>query len=112
MFRIIIFICFSCLCNQAFAYKQFYDAFLSSKTSVVRLDTAKIQKANCFLCHESRSKKVRNHYGKLLEVRLTSKDTRNHEKIEQALSEVELELSTHGISYKDLFNKGKLPNEE
>ena len=57
-------------------------------------------------------KKLETITGNFLEVRLTSKDTRNHEKIEQALSEVELELSTHGISYKELFNKGTLPNEE
>ncbi len=112
MLRTIIFLCLVCMCNQAFAYKQFYDAFLSSKTSVVRLDTAKIQKAKCFLCHEGKSKKVRNHYGKLLEVRLTSKDTRNYEKIEKALSEVELESSIQGITYKELFDKGTLPNEQ
>ena len=112
MFRTIIFLCFVCMCNQAFAYKQFYDAFLSSKTSVVRLDTAKIQKAKCFLCHEGKSKKIRNHYGKLLEIRLTSKDTRNYEKIEKALSEVELEPLIQGITYKELFDEGTLPNEQ
>jgi len=111
MFRTIIFLCFMCMCNQAFGYKQFYEAFLFSKTSVVHLDTAKIQKTKCFLCHEGKSKKTRNHYGKLLEQRLTSKDTRNNNKIEKVFSEVELELSSQGITYKELFNKGTLPNE-
>ena len=68
------------------------------------------QRQKCNICHEGKSKKDKNAYGKLLDKLLDrKKDAKNPEKIRQALAAVESEKSPSGETYGELIKEGKLP---
>ena len=59
--------------SPAFAVKQFYDEFKEVYVNKGSLDGAAVAKAKCNLCHEGKSKKNKNAYGKLLDALLDRK---------------------------------------
>jgi len=90
--------------------KQFYDEFKEVYVNNGELDAGAVAKAKCNLCHEGKSKKNKNAYGKLLDALLDrKKDAKNPEKIREALAKVESEKSSSGVTYGELFKEGKLP---
>ena len=96
--------------SPAYAVKQFYDEFKEVYVNNGELDAGAVAKAKCNLCHEGKSKKNKNAYGKLLDTLLDrKKDAKNPEKIREALAKVESEKSSSGITYGELFKQGKLP---
>jgi cytochrome c2 len=96
--------------SPAFAVKQFYDEFKEVYVNNGELDASAVAKAKCNLCHEGKSKKNKNAYGKLLDTLLDrKKDAKNPEKIREALAKVESEKSSSGVTYGELFKEGKLP---
>ena len=96
--------------SPAFAVKQFYDEFKEVYVNNGELDASAVAKAKCNLCHEGKSKKNKNAYGKLLDALLDrKKDAKNPEKISEALAKVESEKSSSGVTYGELFKEGKLP---
>ena len=96
--------------SPAFAVKQFYDEFKEVYVNNGELDASAVAKAKCNLCHEGKSKKNKNAYGKLLDALLDrKKDAKNPEKIREALAKVESEKSSSGVTYGELFKEGKLP---
>ena len=96
--------------SPAFAVKQFYDEFKEVYVNNGGLDASEVAKAKCNLCHEGKSKKNKNAYGKLLDALLDrKKDAKNPEKIREALAKVESEKSSSGVTYGELFKEGKLP---
>jgi len=96
--------------SPAFAVKQFYDEFKEVYVNNGNLDASAVAKAKCNICHEGKSKKDKNAYGKFLDKLLDrKKDAKNPEKIRQALAAVESEKSPSGETYGDLFKEGKLP---
>jgi|TARA_B100001939_G_scaffold236365_1_gene203864 hypothetical protein len=96
--------------SPAFAVKQFYDEFKEVYVNKGNLDASAVAKAKCNICHEGKSKKDKNAYGKLLDQLLDrKKDAKNPEKIRQALAAVESEKSPSGETYGSLFKEGKLP---
>jgi cytochrome c2 len=96
--------------SPAFAVKQFYDEFKEVYVNNGELDASAVAKAKCNLCHEGKSKKNKNAYGKLLDTLLDrKKDAKNPEKIREALTKVESEKSSSGVTYGELFKEGKLP---
>ena len=96
--------------SPAFAVKQFYDEFKEVYVNKGSLDGAAVAKAKCNICHEGKSKKNKNAYGKLLDKLLDrKKDAKNPEKIRQALATVESEKSPSGETYGELIKEGKLP---
>ncbi|MDA7885508.1 hypothetical protein N9B10_01355 [Pirellulales bacterium] len=96
--------------SPAFAVKQFYDEFKEVYVNNGELDASAVAKAKCNLCHEGKSKKNKNAYGKLLDTLLDrKKDAKNPEKIREALAKVESEKNSSGVTYGELFKEGKLP---
>ena len=96
--------------SPAFAVKQLYDEFKEVYVNNGELDASAVAKAKCNLCHEGKSKKNKNAYGKLLDTLLDKKkDAKNPEKIREALTKVESEKSSSGVTYGELFKEGKLP---
>ena len=96
--------------SPAFAVKQFYDEFKEVYVNKGNLDASAVAKAKCNICHEGKSKKDKNAYGKLLDQLLDrKKDAKNPEKIRQALAAVESQKSPSGQTYGSLFKEGKLP---
>jgi cytochrome c2 len=75
---------------------------------------AAVDKAKCAICHEGKSKKNRNNYGKALAELLSRKtDVDNKEKIQGALKKVESKRSDpkndKSPTFGDLIKAGKLP---
>jgi len=75
---------------------------------------AAVEKAKCTICHEKKSKKNRNNYGKVLAELLSRKtDTENKKKILAALKKVEAKRSDpkndKSPTFGELIKAGKLP---
>jgi len=93
--------------RPAFAVKQFYDEF---KEVYGNLDASMVAKAKCNICHEGKSKKDKNAYGKELDKLLDrKKDAKNPEKIREALEKVAGMKSPSGKTWGEILTAGKLP---
>ena len=89
--------------NSAFAIKPFFDAFTAKYPNVTGAATAK-----CNTCHEGTDKKMRNAYGKALDVLLDkATDAKDTAKINAALDKVAADNAKFG----DNLKAGKLPTE-
>jgi len=104
------------------ADKAFRDRFVAvyvkadSKDAKDKAFAAAVEKAKCAICHEGKSKKNRNLYGKALAELLTRKtDTENKEKIQAALKKVEKKRADpkndKSPTFGELIKAGKLPAE-
>ena len=105
------------LASPVFAIKPFYDEFKKDY-----LDTLKDKKfaesidkgdSKCLICHQGKSKKNRNVFGKELAKLLTKKDGKDTKKIDAAFTKV---LAMHvdpknekSETYMDRLNAGKWP---
>lgn len=99
--------------RPAFAVKQFYDEFKEVYVNNGSLDASMVAKAKCNICHEGKSKKNKNAYGKLLDELLDrKKDAKNPQKIREALEKVAAAKSPAGPTYGELLKEGKLPVSE
>jgi len=88
--------------RPAFAVKQFYDEFKE-----VYVNNGK---AKCNICHEGKSKKDKNAYGKELDKLLDrKKDAKNPEKIREALAKVAGMKSPSGKTWGEILKAGELP---
>jgi len=93
--------------RPAYAVKQFYDEF---KEVYGNLDASAVAKAKCNICHEGKSKKDKNAYGKELDKLLDrKKDAKNPEKIREALEKVAGMKSPSGKTWGEILKSGKLP---
>lgn len=63
----------------------------------------------CNLCHAGESKKMRNPYGQALDKLLSKDDTKNADKIREALKAVEPEKAPSGETFGDRIKAGKAP---
>ena len=99
---------FALSATPAFAVKQFYDEFKNVYGS--SLDQAAVAKAKCNICHEGKSKKDKNAYGKALDKLLDRKtDAKNPAKIREALESVAGMKSPSGKTWGEIIKSGKLP---
>jgi cytochrome c2 len=105
---------------QAKADNAFKDQFIAAYVKADSSDgkdkafAAAVEKAKCAICHEGKSKKNRNSYGKALAELLSRKtDTENKEKIQAALKKVEAKRSDpksdKSPTFGELIKAGKLP---
>ena len=108
---------------QAKAIKQFKDQFEAkyvkpdSKDPKEKALADAAAKAKCLICHEGKSKKSRNAYGRALaELLDRKKDRDNQEKIQAALDAVAKKRSNPDVAnsptFGDLIAGGKLPGGE
>jgi hypothetical protein len=105
--------------SSASAMKPFRDEFM---TKYVKPDSADakenafaeaVQAAKCNLCHQGKSKKEKNVYGRALNKFLGEEDMENREKIRSALDKA-AELKSNpddpnSPTFGDLIKAGKLP---
>lgn len=97
------------------AYPQFKKAFdtkyLGDKTTPEQMSLdAEVKKAKCNVCHEGKSKKMRNAYGKALGELLGKEDKNDTDKIMKALETVESKKAEGASeSFGDALKKGHLP---
>ncbi len=108
--------------KQAAAEKAFFDQFVAT---YVKADSNEpkdkafaeaVEKTKCNVCHEGKSKKNRNEYGKALDELLDRKtDKENKEKIIAALKTVEAKhvdpKDENSPTFGDRIKAGKLPVE-
>ena len=108
--------------SQARADKAFRDRFVAryvkadSNDAKDKTFAAVVEKAKCTICHEGKSKKNRNTYGKALAELLSRKTyTENTEKIEAALKKVEAKhfdpKNEKSPTFGEIIKSGKLPVE-
>ncbi len=91
--------------ETAHARPQYNKAFLAKYPALA--DAAK--QVKCNVCHEGKSKKMRNIYGKALQKHI-AKNEKDAKKIEEALAATEKEPSAvKGKTFGDLIKEGKLP---
>ena len=96
--------------HPAFAVKQFYDEFKEVYVNNGDLDAGAVAKAKCNICHEGKSKKDKNAYGKELDKLLDrKKDAKNPEKIREALAKVAGMKSPSGKTWGEILKAGELP---
>lgn len=95
----------SATADHAQARPQYNKAFLAKYPALA--DAAK--KVKCNVCHEGKSKKMRNIYGKALQKHI-GKNEKDKAKIDAALTATEKEPSAvKGKTFGDLIKEGKLP---
>jgi len=98
---------------------EFYAKYLKPNSSDPKdkAYTELVYNAKCFVCHEGKSKKSRNAYGRQL-AELLDKDTDkdNKQKIDEALDKVARmhidPKNVHSPTFGDLIAAGKLPGGE
>jgi hypothetical protein len=105
--------------SPAMAVKEFKDAFQSKYIKPDSTDpkdkalAAAFEKAGCATCHDGKTKKVRNDYGKQLNKLITKKDKKDKEKIFKAMDTV-AKLNSKpkdpkSPTFGDKIASGKLP---
>tara|TARA_E500000305_G_C3952052_1_gene202657 strand:- start:435 stop:776 length:342 start_codon:yes stop_codon:yes gene_type:complete len=76
-------------------------------------DVTGAAEAKCNVCHEGKSKKDKNAYGKAYGMTLNAKNSKDAEQIKKALKGTEAkESGVAGKTYGDLLGEGKLPAGE
>ncbi len=112
--------------NSASAYNELYQAFVdyaSGEDETVTskytnyLDIDEIKSKKCYICHEGKSRKNKNAYGKLLDERINLVDVKarpariefSKEQFKYILIDLESAETPDGITYGELFSNGKLP---
>ncbi len=70
-------------------------------------------KLTCAVCHPEKDKKKRNNYGGALAGKLEKKNETDMDKIKEALTKAEGEMSkTEGKTFGDLITAGELPGTD
>jgi hypothetical protein len=70
-------------------------------------------KLGCQVCHPVKSKKKRNNYGVALSKHLSKKNESDMDKIKEALTKTEKDMSaTDGKTFGDLIKAGELPGTD
>jgi nitrate/TMAO reductase-like tetraheme cytochrome c subunit len=101
--------------KPAVALKEFKEAFEakyvkpdSTEANDVALAEA-FKKVTCGTCHNGKTKKVRNEYGKELNKIITKADKNDKTKIQDAMDTVAKLKSSSGDTFGDKISGGKLP---
>ncbi|MGD9647309.1 MAG: hypothetical protein AB7U73_16470 [Pirellulales bacterium] len=100
-------------------YKKEFDALYLKKDSKDPAEmalAAAIEKVKCNVCHEGKSKKMRNDYGMALSKLLTKDDAKDVDKIKASIEKVADEHSDpnddKSPTFGQLLKEGKLPGGE
>lgn len=94
--------------GEAQAQKVYLDVF---KAEFPQVEEAAAKKCN--VCHEGRSKKNRNVYGKAMAEALGAKKVKDKEKIKASLKAIaEKPSQVEGKTFGELIAEGKLPASE
>ena len=76
-------------------------------------DLEAAKEAKCNVCHEGKSKKMRNAYGKAVGAALGAKNVKEADKVKEGLEEAAgKDSEVEGKTFGDLIKEGKLPGSK